>query len=134
MNIIPRVVNQRPLFEVCSVRNDQQTGEMSIQMTAHNNDVSSVYMTSKKVEPLFFPILFLHGKCGWTNDLRDHITAEEYVMWRLLMPETYGSEYMTAMAVGPPFEILDSRTGYPFLRNQNSSKIEEHQIEGIAVH
>ncbi len=45
-------------------------------------------------------------------------------MWRLLMPETYGSEYMTAMAVGPPFEILDSQTGYPFLPNQNSSEIE----------
>ena len=49
------------------------------------------------------------------------------------MPETYGSEYMTAMAVGPPFEILDSQTGYPFLPNQNSSEIEEQQIEGIAV-
>ncbi len=47
--------------------------------------------------------------------------------------EKYGSEYMTAMAVGPPFEILDSQPGYPFLPNQNSSKIEEHQIEGIAV-
>ncbi len=30
VNIIQRVVNQRLLFEVCSVRNDQQTGEMSI--------------------------------------------------------------------------------------------------------
>ena len=49
------------------------------------------------------------------------------------MPEKYGSEYMTAMAVGPPFEILDSQTEYPFLPNQNSSEIEEHQIEGIAV-
>ncbi len=103
-------------------------------MTAHNNDVSSVCMTSKKVEPLFFPILFPHGERGWTNDLlKDRITAEEYLMWRLLMPEKYGSEYMTAMAVGPPFEILDSQTGYPFLPNQNSSKIEEHLIEGIAV-
>jgi hypothetical protein len=70
------------------------------------------------VEPLFFPILFLHGERGWTKDLKDRITAEEYVMWRLLMPEKYGSEYMTAMAVGPPFEILDSQTGYPFLPNQ----------------
>ncbi len=67
-------------------------------------------MTSKKVEPLFFPILFLHGKRGWINDLKDRITAEECVMWRLLMPEKYGSEYMTAMAVGPPFEISDIRT------------------------
>ncbi len=49
------------------------------------------------------------------------------------MPEKYGSEYMAAIAVGPPFETLDSRTGYPFLPNQNSSKIEEYQIEGIAV-
>ncbi len=49
------------------------------------------------------------------------------------MPEKYGSEYMTAMAVGPPFEILDSQIGYPFLPNQKNSEIEEHQIEGIAV-
>ncbi len=47
VNIISRVVNQRPLFKVCSVCNDQRTVEMSIQMTVHNDDVSSVYMTSK---------------------------------------------------------------------------------------
>ncbi len=44
VNIIPRVVNQRPLFEVCSVRNDQRTGKMSIQMTAHNNDMYQVFI------------------------------------------------------------------------------------------
>jgi hypothetical protein len=87
VNIIPRVLNQRLLFDVCSVCNDQQTGEMSIQIKAHNDDVSSVKMTSEKVEPLFFPILFPLGEDGWTNDLKDRITAEEYVMWRLLMPE-----------------------------------------------
>ncbi len=32
VNIIPRVVNQRPLFKVCPVRNDQRTSEMSIQI------------------------------------------------------------------------------------------------------
>ncbi len=107
MNIIPRVFNQRPLFNVCSVHNEQQTGEMSIQIKVHNDDVSSVKMTSEKVEPLFFPILFPLGEDGWTNDLKDCITTEEYVMWRLLMPEKYGSEYMTALAAEPPFEILD---------------------------
>jgi hypothetical protein len=54
------------------------------------------------------------GEDGWTNDLKDRITAEEYVMWRLLMPEKYGLEYMTAPAAEPPFEILDHRTGHPF--------------------
>jgi hypothetical protein len=98
VNIIPRVLNQRPLFDVCSVCNNPQTGEMLIQIKAHNDDVSSVKMTSEKVEPLFFPILFPLGEDGWTNNLKDHITAEEYVMWILLMPEKYGSEYMTAMA------------------------------------
>ncbi len=107
VNIIPRVLNQWPLFDVCSVRNDQQTGEMLIQIKAHNDDVSSVKMTSEKVEPLFFPILFVLGEDGWSNDLKDCITAEEYVMWRLLMPEKYGSEYMTALADDPPFKILD---------------------------
>jgi hypothetical protein len=62
---------------------------MPIQIKAHNDDVSSVKMTSEKVEPLFFPILFPLVEDGWTNDLKDCITAEEYVMWRLLMPEKY---------------------------------------------
>jgi hypothetical protein len=78
---------------------------MSIQIKAHNDDVSSVKMTSEKVEPLFFQILFLLGEDGWTNDLKDCITAEEYVMWRLLMPKKYGSECMTALAAEPPFKI-----------------------------
>ncbi len=104
VNIIPRVLNQRPLFDVCSVPNDQQTGDMLIQIKAHNDDVSSVKMTSEKVEPSFFPILFPLGEDGWTNDLKDHINAEEYAVLRLLMPEKYGSEYMTALAAEPPFE------------------------------
>jgi hypothetical protein len=69
VHIIPRVLNQRPLFDECSVHNDQKTGEMSIQIKAHNDDVSSVKMNSEKVEPLFFTILFLLGEDGWTNDL-----------------------------------------------------------------
>jgi hypothetical protein len=80
VNIIPRVLNQWPLFDVCSVCNDQQTGEMLIQIKMHNDDVSSVKMTSEKVEPFFFSILFLLGEDGWTNDLKDCITAEEHVM------------------------------------------------------
>ncbi len=64
-------------------------------------------MTSEKVERLFFPFLFPLGEDVWTNDLKDRITAEEYVMWRLLMPEKYRSVYMTALAAEPPFKILD---------------------------
>ncbi len=106
---------------------------MLIQIKAHNDDVSSVKMTSKKVEPLFFPILFPLGEDGWTNDIKDSITTEEYVMWRLLMPEKYRSEYMTALAAEPPFVILDRQTGHPFFSNENVSEIEENQIEGSAV-
>jgi hypothetical protein len=97
---------------------------MLIQIKAHNDDVSSVKMTSEKVEPLFFPILFPLGEDGWTNYLKDHITAEEYVMWRLLMPEKYGSEYMTALAAETPFKILDCQTGHSFFPNENVSEIE----------
>jgi hypothetical protein len=57
VNIIPRVLNQRLLFDVCSVCNNQQTGEMLIQFKAHNDDVSSVKTASEKVEPLLFSIL-----------------------------------------------------------------------------
>jgi hypothetical protein len=75
VNIIPRVVNQWPLFNVCSVCNNQQTGEMLIQIKAHNDNVSSVKMNSEKVEPLFFPILFQLGEDSWTNDLNS-LTAK----------------------------------------------------------
>jgi hypothetical protein len=34
-----KLLNQRPLFDVCSVCNNQQTGEMSIQVKAYNDDV-----------------------------------------------------------------------------------------------
>jgi hypothetical protein len=70
VNIIPRVLNQQPLFDVCSVCNNQQTGEMSIQVKVHNDDVSSVKMTSEKVEPLFFPICFCWEKMGGLMILR----------------------------------------------------------------
>ncbi len=45
VNIIPRVLNQWPLFDVCSVCNNQQTGEKLTQIKVHNDDVSSVKMT-----------------------------------------------------------------------------------------
>ena len=106
---------------------------MLIQIKVHNDDVSSVKMTSEKVEPLFFPILFPLGEDGWTNDFKDCITTEDYVMWRLLMSEKYGSEYMTALAAEPPFKIYDCQTGHPFFPNENVSKIEENQIEGSTV-
>jgi hypothetical protein len=49
------------------------------------------------------------------------------------MPEKYRSEYMTALAAEPPFEILDRQTGHPFFPNENVSEIEENQIEGSTV-
>jgi hypothetical protein len=103
VNIIPRDFNQQPLFDVCSVCIDQETGEMLIQIKAHNECQNDF----QKGGAIFFPILCPLGEDGWTNDLKDHNTAEEYVMWRLLMPEKYGSEYMIALAAEPPFEPLD---------------------------
>jgi hypothetical protein len=62
VNIIPRVLKQQLIFNVCSICNNQQTGEMLIQIKVHNDDVSNVKMTSEKVEPLFFPIVFPLGE------------------------------------------------------------------------
>jgi hypothetical protein len=70
VNIIPRVLNQQPLFDVYSVCNNQRTGKMLIQIKVHNDDVSSVKMTSEKVEPLFCPILFPLGEVDGLMILR----------------------------------------------------------------
>jgi hypothetical protein len=44
-------------------------------------------MTSEHMEPLAYPLLFLHGERGWGADIRKSIQFRPYLKTRLLMPE-----------------------------------------------
>ncbi len=48
--VIPRMVDQVQHFDVCSVVNNRQTGEMTLQVRTSNGNVSDVNMDSKKVD------------------------------------------------------------------------------------
>ena len=54
------------------------------------------------MEGFCFPLLHCHGEPGYTNNIKSHMSPDEYVMASLLRPEKLGFEYMTAQAVYPP--------------------------------
>ena len=87
--VIPRMPDQlsHPHFDVCSVMNNRQTGEMRLQVETHTNRVSNICLDSEEVEGLCFPLLHCHGEPGYTNDIKSHMSPDEYVMARLLRPE-----------------------------------------------
>jgi hypothetical protein len=63
---------------------------MSLWVRTHTNSVSDFNMDSEKVEGLCFPLLFPHGKPGYTNASKSRMSPDEYVMSRLLRPEKLG--------------------------------------------
>ena len=54
------MTNETTHFDVCSVMNNRQTGEMKLQVETHSHSVSNVSLDSEKVEGLCFPLLFCH--------------------------------------------------------------------------
>ena len=121
--VIPRMVDQVQHFDVCSVVNNRQTGDMTLQVRTHTNSVSDVNMDSEKVEGLCFPLLFPHGEPGYTNASKSGMSPDEYAMSRLLMPEKLGRDFMTAQAPYGPVECIDSRTGEAFAPTEDQSGI-----------
>jgi len=87
ITVIPRMVDQVQHFDICSVVNNRQTGEMKLQVRTHTNSVSGINMDSEKVERLCFPLLSPHAEPGYTNASKSHMSPDEYAMSRLLMPE-----------------------------------------------
>ena len=113
--IVPRMIDQARHFDVCSVVNNRQTGEMILHVQTRGYSVSHVNLDSEKVEGLCFPLLFPHGERGYTNVYKPRLTPDEYVMSRLLRPEKlFNGKYMTAKADYGPYQNVDSRTGEPF--------------------
>jgi hypothetical protein len=85
--VVPRMTNQPTHFDVCSVMNNRQTGEMKLQVETHSHSVSNISLDSEKVEGLCFPLLFCHGEPGYTNESKSRLSPDEYAMARLLRPE-----------------------------------------------
>ena len=131
--MIPRIPDQlsHSQFDVCSVMNNRQTGKIILQVEMHTKRVSNISLDSEKVEGLCFPLLHCHVEPGYTNEIKSHMSPDAYAMARLLRPEKLGFEYMTAQAVHPPLQCIDSRTGEPFAPTELQSDIEEHQLEGV---
>jgi hypothetical protein len=130
---VPKMMNQPTHFDVCSVMNNRQTGEMKLQVKTHLHSVSDVLLDSEKVEGLFFPLLFCHGKPGYTNESKSCLSQDEYVMARLLRPEKSVSGYMTAHAGYAPLQCIDSRTGEPFAPTELQSEVEEHKLQSVLI-
>jgi uncharacterized protein YacL (UPF0231 family) len=126
--VIPRMVDQVQHFDVCSVVNNRQTGEMRLEIRTFNGSVSNVNMDSEKVEGLCFPLLFPRAEPGYTNACKSRLSPDDYVMSRLLLPEKLYGEYMTAMAAHAPYQCIDSRTGEPFTLNEDADIIEAYQV------
>ena len=118
--VIPRMPNQKDHWTVCAVVNNRQNGSMVIQMQTRNNNISSIAMDSPQVEPICFPLLFPHGENGWTNELKHELTAEAYMIARMLRPEKIGGTFMTAEATHSPYLNIDSRTGNSFPADEHT--------------
>ena len=63
--VVPRMTNEPTYFDVCSVMNNRQTGDMKLQVETHLHSVSDVSLDSEKVKGLCFLLLFCHGKPGY---------------------------------------------------------------------
>ncbi len=115
INIIPRMVNQSAFRTIYVVTNCRETGVTTLNVTTTNASILEVKMNSEKVEPLCFPLLFLHREAGYTNDQKDHISPSQYVMVRMLRPEKIYGQWMTAPArhLDNP-QIIDRCTAEPF--------------------
>ena len=131
--VIPRMPDQQDHWTVCSVINNRQNGSMVIQMQTRNNSISSISMDSEKVEPICFPLLFPHGENGWTNERKHELTAEAYIIARMLRPEKIGGTYMTAEATHSPYLNIDSRTGNPFPADAPIADIEMYSVPGVSL-
>jgi hypothetical protein len=132
--VIPRIPDQQDHFTVCSVINNHQNGSMVIQTETRNNSISSISMDSEKVEPICFLLLFPLGESEWTNKWKHTLTAEAYIIARMLRPEKIQGTYMTAEATHSPYLNIDSRTGNPFPAYTTIADIETHSVPDASMH
>ncbi len=121
------MVDQPPCMamSVCAVMNCRWAGVMSLQVTTTNGSISDVKMNSEHLKGLCYPLLFPHGKPGFTNELKDRICPTDYVMARMLMPEKIGRKYITAPArYYSETQIIDSCIAEPFASDEDVDQVD----------
>ena len=128
------MIDQSWHFDVCSVVNNRQTGEMILRVQTRGYSVSHVNLDSEKVEGLCFLLLFPHGEPGYTNVYKHRLSPDAYVMSRLLRPEKrLSGKYMTAEADFGPYQYVDSRTGEPFVHNADLVEVNRYKVPGEVI-
>ena len=129
--VIPRMIDQRRHFDVCSVVNNRQTGEMILHVQTRGYSLSHVNLDSEKVEGLCFPLLFPYGEPGYTNANKHRLSPDGYAMSRLLKPEKgMSGNYITAKADYGPYHFVDSRTGEPFHDSASLDEVNRYKVPG----
>jgi hypothetical protein len=132
-NIVPTMKNQPRHLDICSVINSRQNNHLVLEVQETDGSrLCDIAMDSKHVEPLCFPLLFPCGHAGWTREMKKDLTAEQYLIARLLKPEKLGSNFLTAFAQYASARV-DCRTGEPFDANENVAIINEFQIVDLLV-
>jgi hypothetical protein len=128
------MIDQSWHFDVCSVVNNRQTGEMILRVQTRGYSVSHVNLDSEKVEGLCFLLLFPHGEPGYTNVYKHRLSPDAYVMSRLLRPKKrLSGKYMTAEADFGPYQYVDSRTGEPFVHNADLVEVNRYKVPGEVI-
>jgi hypothetical protein len=133
--VIPRMIDQARHFDVCSVVNNRQTGEMVLHVQTRGCSVSYENLDSEKVESLCFPLFFPHAERGYTNMNKHRLSPDAYAMSRLLKPEKkLHGNFMMARADHGPYECVDSRTGEPFCDEASFDEVNFYKVPDEVIH
>jgi hypothetical protein len=79
--------NEVQYFDVAHLTEDRATGERVVRFNTIAGQRGEVDMDSEHVEPMTYPVLFMHGERGWGKRDGALIPYNRYLSSRLLMPE-----------------------------------------------
>ena len=106
-------------FDVAHLTEDRATGERVVRFNTVAGRNGEVDMDSLHVEPMTYPLLFMHGERGWSKQDESDIPYNRYLSSRLLMPElksfradpyTAGLHFLTVEHATDFVEIVSTYT------------------------
>ena len=74
-------------YDVAHLTADHATGERTLRFHSVAGEYGEVNMDSVHVEPMIYPILFMHGEPGWGDEDKHDVPYNRYLSSRLLMPD-----------------------------------------------
>ena len=74
-------------FDVAHLTADHATGERTLRFHSVAGEYGEVNMDSVHVEPMIYPIFFMHGEQGWGDEDKHDVPYNRYLSSRLLMPD-----------------------------------------------